>query len=562
MHIFAISGLHIVLISGMLWHVLRVLQLSRFYCGLLSLPTIWFYTAATGWQPSAVRATIMMSVIIGGWMLARPADMLNSVAAAALIILAFDPQQMFGASFQLSFFVVLSLALLMPVFQARIDKWLAYDPLLPPELATKSQRWQRWIARHLLLAIAVSVAAWLGAVPLTAYYFNLVGPVTLLANVLVVPTSNLALAANLGALFCGGWSDTLTELFNNCAWGLMNFIVWLSRRATGVPGGHWFVAGPSVLDCCLYYGVLIAAGTGVFSHKRLRRWAWAGTGLCIVLLPCGWLVKGSIAELTILPVQSGASFFVRDRVPPKTLLIDSSTSNSVHYLTKSFLRSQGCNRLEGLMLTHGDLQHVAGTELLEENFPVEHLYTSPVRFRSSIYRKIVERHETVNLLRIARGDHLGNWHVLHPGADDRASKADDAPLVLWGTFSPTAPTVLLLPDLNSTGQKALLEAYPGLQADVVIASPMSEDEFLGTEFLSTLRPTLIILQDAPYPHYERPSAALRDRLSKAAREVLYASEEGAITLRLKNDVWEVRTMRGFKRRVGKAGQNPAAVTSR
>lgn len=562
MHIFAISGLHIVLISGMLWQLLRVLQFSRFYCGLLSLPTIWFYTAATGWQPSAIRATIMMSVLIGGLMLARPADMLNSVAAAALIILAFDPQQMFGASFQLSFFVVLSLGLLMPGFQARIDKWLAYDPLLPPELATKSQRWQRWIARQLLLAIAVSVAAWLGAVPLTAYYFNLVGPVTLLANVLVVPTSNLALAANLGALFCGGWSGTLTELFNNCAWGLMNFIVWLSRHATGIHGGHWFVANPSVLDCCLYYGILISIGSGVFSNERFRRWAWAGTGLCIALVTGGWLVRDSGTELTVLPVQSGASLFVRDRVPPKTLLIDSGTSNSVHYLTKSFLRSQGCNRLDALMLTHGDLQHVEGTGMIEETMALKGLYVSPVRFRSAIYRKIVERHEKQNLSHLARGDHLGNWHVLHPGADDRASKADDAPLVLWGTFAPTAPTILLLPDLSSMGQKALLEAYPSLQADVVIVSPPGEDEFLGTELLSTLRPTLIILQDASYPHYERPSAALRDRLSRAAHEVLYASEEGAITLRLKHNIWEVRTMRGFKRRVGKAGQNPVAVTGR
>ena len=443
----------------------------------------------------------------------------------------------------------------MPGFQARIDQWLAYDPLFPPELATRSQRWQRWIARQLLLAIAVSVAAWLGAVPLTAYYFNLVGPVTLLANVLVVPISNFALAANLGALFCGGWSGTLTELFNNCAWGLMNAIVWLSRHATGIPGGHWFVASPSILDCALYYAVLISIGSGVFSHERFRRWAWAGTGLCMVLVSGGWLVKDSGTELTILPAQSGASLFIRDMAPPKTLLIDSGTSNSVHYLTKSFLRSQGCNRLDGLMLTHGDLQHVAGTEMIEENFAIEHLYVSPVRFRSSIYRKIVERHEDRNLRRLSRGEHIGNWHVLHPGANDRASKADDAALVLWGTFSPMAPTILLLPDLSSIGQRALLETYPGLRADIVIASPPGEEEPLGSEFLSTLHPSLIILQDASYPHYERPSAALRDRLSKAAREVLYASEEGAITLRLKNHTWNVRTMRGFKCRVKAAGSS-------
>ena len=109
MHIFAISGLHIALIAGILLALLRVLQLPRAACGLIVLPAIWFYTAATGWQPSAIRSTIMMSVIIGGWALKRPSDLINSLAAAAFIILVWDPQQLFQASFQLSFFVVLSL---------------------------------------------------------------------------------------------------------------------------------------------------------------------------------------------------------------------------------------------------------------------------------------------------------------------------------------------------------------------------------------------------------------------------------------------------------------------
>src|SRR5436309_15327137 len=114
MHIFAISGLHIALLAGVLVELLRVLQIPRGLCGWLVIPLIWFYTAATGWQPSAVRSTIMMSVIIVGWALKRPSNLLNSLAAAGFILLLWDPQQLFQASFQLSFFVVLSIALLLP----------------------------------------------------------------------------------------------------------------------------------------------------------------------------------------------------------------------------------------------------------------------------------------------------------------------------------------------------------------------------------------------------------------------------------------------------------------
>lgn len=105
MHIFAISGLHIALIAGILVSLLRVARVPRAWCGVVVIPLLWFYTGATGWQSSAIRSTIMMTIIIGGWSLRRPSDLLNSLAAAALIILLWQPQQLFQASFQLSFFV-------------------------------------------------------------------------------------------------------------------------------------------------------------------------------------------------------------------------------------------------------------------------------------------------------------------------------------------------------------------------------------------------------------------------------------------------------------------------
>jgi len=114
MHLFAIDGLRIALVSGILITLLRVLRLSRAVCGLLCIPALWFYTAATGGEPSAIRASVMMTIVIGGWALNRPGDLLNSLAAAALVILVWDPTEMFAAGFQLSFLVVLIIALMLP----------------------------------------------------------------------------------------------------------------------------------------------------------------------------------------------------------------------------------------------------------------------------------------------------------------------------------------------------------------------------------------------------------------------------------------------------------------
>ncbi len=165
MHIFAISGLHIALITGILVALLRVLQVPRSACGAVVIPLIWFYTLATGWQASAIRSTIMMTIVVLGWSLHRPADLLNSLVVSATVILVWEPRQLFQASFQLSFFVVLSMALLLPPFERLRDRLLQSDPLLPAELLP---RWRRWLeppVRWLTLNFAISLAAWLGSLP-------------------------------------------------------------------------------------------------------------------------------------------------------------------------------------------------------------------------------------------------------------------------------------------------------------------------------------------------------------------------------------------------------------
>ena len=118
----------------------------------------------------------MMTIILGGWALKRPGDTLNSLAAAAFIILLWEPRQLFEASFQLSFFVVLVIALMLPALNQIIDRLLRHDPLLPEELLP---RWRRALTATLRMLgryCALSFAAWAGSIPLAAKLFSFVQP--------------------------------------------------------------------------------------------------------------------------------------------------------------------------------------------------------------------------------------------------------------------------------------------------------------------------------------------------------------------------------------------------
>jgi competence protein ComEC len=544
MHIFAISGLHIALIAGILVAILRTVQVPRFWCGAVIIPLIWFYTAATGWQPSAIRSTIMMTIIIAGWSLKRPSNLINSLAAAAFIILLYDPQQLLQASFQLSFFVVLSIALFMPPLEKIRDRLLQPDPLLPPELIP---RWRRWLSgplRIVLTSVAVSLAAWFGSWPLTAYYFHLFSPVTLLANLLIVPLSSAALACNLGSLICGDWFPWATELFNHSGWLWMKLMLEISHAVIKLPGAFFYVRSPVLGDFVIYYGAMLAVMSGVAFRKKWR----LATVICVVFIGTfygwRWHVRHSTTTLTVLPLNGGHAVFIQSGKSSDDLLIDCGDTNAVDFITKPFLHAQGVNHLPLLVLTQGDMRDISGAQPVCELFSVSQVFTSPVRFRSSAYRQTIGaleqtpgRHITVN-----RGDAIGTWTVLHPALTNQFSRADDNSLVLRGEIY--GARILLLSDLGRDGQGVLLEQTNDLRADVVVAGLPTDSEPLRDALLDAIQPKIIVIADSEFPATRRAPAALRERLARRNIPVIYTRQAGAVTLTASPGGWELRAMDG------------------
>lgn len=528
MHIFAVSGLHVALISAMLLFLLRFFGLPRSWCGMIALPLIWFYTGATGWQPSAIRAALMISVVIGGWVLVRPTDLINSLCAAALVILVWDPQQLFGASFQLSFFVVLSIALLLPRIEAIRDRFLRHDPMLPPDLVPKWQRWSYTPVRWLTNALGISLAAWLGAMPLTIYYFHLFTPVTLLANVVIVPLSNIALGCNMGSLVCGHWIPPITELLNQVAVMTMQRIVTLSEIWSSQAWGALHVRALSPLELAAYYTLLLGVFSGWLLQKP-RRWYVLGSApvACIAIFSSLHYNSVKTTSLTVLPVDGGMAIY--GMAAGEHILIDCGRTNPVERLVVPYLRARGVNTIHRFAMTHGDAQHIGGAQLVEAVFKIQTACASPLKFRSPVYRRCIDHFRAKSLLHeVFLGHDIGPWHILHPMDTDKAPQADAAALVLATNLRGTR--VLLLPDLNRAGQETLLNRAADLQAEIVIAGLPDDGEPLCDALIAKIQPALIIIGDSIRPSYSRVKSSVTNRLRASGAKLLCTSQAGVTTI--------------------------------
>lgn len=544
MHVFAISGLHIGLLSGILLTLFQVVRLPRAACAVLVIPLIWFYTAATGWQPSAVRATTMMTVVALSWALVRPGDLLNSLGWAALVILAWEPRQLFHAGFQLSFAVVASLALWMP----RIEEWVhertSGDSLRPPELESVWRRWWRSAVRRVGLAVGTSWAAWVGSWPLIAWHFHLVTPVTLLANLVVVPCAALALMSCLGSWMAGWVWETAGVWFNHSAWLWMWVMQKASEWAARLPWGSWYVRPPAMWEVAGFYAWVAWALTG----GRSGLWAWR-LWLAVGVLGSGLMVgtrwyQSRSWEAVLLPSREAVVLWSRDPGSGIGWLVNCGNASDVEFVVKPFLRAQGQNRVSAVGVSPALAAYGGGLPAIVEGFRPSRVLTAEGVVRSRVIREVLADSEKrgIAVERLGRGSTVGVWRVLHPAAADRFPRAAEAAWVLWGQWR--GVDVLWVGGLGRDGLKVLLEREPGLRAHGLILGGTSLDPGIVGDLLQRTGPQWVLFADGLPGRPVRESRGVRAELARYGVPFWCTSEVGAVCLQVDRRRWTLRSVRG------------------
>jgi competence protein ComEC len=542
-HIFAVDGLRMAILFGIFFKALRWLRVPRNICSAVVLPLLWFYVDLTGWPASAIRAAVMLTIVLFGWMLKRPVDVLNSLCAAALIILIWQPQQFFQAGFQLSFFVVLCIFLVMPWFDKLVQRLLRSDPMLPDKLRPQWQITLLKPIRYVLDISCSSLAAWVGSIPLAAYYFHLITPVSTPANIIAVPLCGAVLISNTLALLFAGWLPIGATIFNFFGWLFMKWIL-----ATSIWFAHWpvaykYVPAPSLFSIAAYYALFVAAATKWLFKPEWRKWKL--TGFCIVAIICSgqWIHFHSQTNLTVLPLNGGSAVYLDAPGNKNDLLIDCGKDDSVQFVTKPYLRAHGVNTLPAIALTVGNVPQIGGFKLLQTIAPAEKIITSTAKFRSPAYREIIDsfdpnRHEILDC-----NTTFDYWTALHPVATNQFTRAEDSALVLRGEFNGTR--ILLLSQLGKSGQSALFERHPDLHADIVIAGLPEQTEPLNNSLLEIIHPALIIISDSQSPATRRANHALRERLETCGVPILYTSDVGAVKISFSKHKWNATTTQGL-----------------
>ncbi len=505
LHLIAISGLHISLIAGIVFFIARwlwalpgttVLRLPAPMAGAIAaLLAASAYAALAGFVIPTQRALIMLTVAMSGILLRRRFPPSQLLAVALLAVLVYDPLSIMAAGFWLSFAAVAVILFAVHGSQAR-------TPIL-----------YKW--GYIQWAIA------LGMLPLMLAMFQQASLVAPLANMLAVPVFDL-LAVPLtltGVVLLGVLPDAVAGFCFKLAAGLLQMLWQALVFLSDFSFSQWVQPSPT-------WWALLCAIVGVALLLAPRGWParWVGA---VWLLPL-FLVRPSAPAagevwFTLLDVGQGLSAVVRTQT--HALVFDAGprfgsfdTGNAV---VEPYLRAVGVRRLDSLIVSHGDNDHIGGAESVLSALPAGVVLSSvPDRLPAA---QLCQSGQSWNWDGV-------NFTVLNP-ADTGSSRANDDSCVLQ--VQSRFGALLLPADIEARAERRLIERWgKRLQSDVLVAPHHGSKTSSTPEFIETVTPRYVVFPVGYRNHYHHPNPVVVQRYTDRGITLLDSPASGALEFRL------------------------------
>ncbi len=254
-HILAISGLHVGVVVALFMMFLRLIPIGRKLQLLGVIVLLIGYAFLTGGRPSVVRASVVVSVFLMSFIMERETDALNTLSLASLIILLYNPLNFFDIGFQLSFVCVLVIIL----FQPHLRKFFSH-PCVPIDQKNA-------LGFYIIQSLSVSLSAWFGAAGLVAYYFNITTPITIVANLIVIPLIAVIVTLGFGILFSGMFASGLSVLPALCLKVVLNIMIGAVFLLAKIPSAYFYFKSVTLWQIAIYYTILLM----VFCFLQRRR---------------------------------------------------------------------------------------------------------------------------------------------------------------------------------------------------------------------------------------------------------------------------------------------------
>lgn len=514
-HLIVISGSHIALVAGLVyfltlkfWAYLEILRFSPpRAAALASLLTAIFYALLAGYVIPTKRAVIMLSFVAIASFYQRHNSPLQSFAIALFVMLIFNPTMLLSLGFWLSF---LAVALILYRMAGRLKS--------PPN----------W-----LNAVDIQFTVSLGLSPLLLFFFNQTSLISPLVNFIAVPIVELVVVplALLQILLMWLFPYFADKIFN-----ILNFILqWLMQGlefAQTVPNAVLELPQPS-------FFTLILSSVGLlwlFAPRGIPA-RWLGLVLNLPLLfPVLPTLQNGAAIVTVLDVGQGLAVSVQTK--NHQLLYDTGArffngGDMGKNVVLPFFRYHGIQKLDTLLISHGDNDHSGGAYSVLENIPTAQILTSAPEKLLPFQTTPCETGQSWTWDGV-------KFSILSPAKI--FEKDNDNSCVV--KIETEQGSVLLTGDIETSAENWLIENSQGKLASNVLVAPHHGSKTSSSwEFLEAVKPETVLIPAGYRNQFHHPHKEVLARYEAIHANVFTSSDSGALTVKLNVDGVKIERLR-------------------
>jgi competence protein ComEC len=507
-HLMAISGLHVGLVAAWIFWLARrvapVIILKRLpgtqFAALISLIVAGFYALLAGFAIPTQRAMAMLCVVLVALMFRKQVRPLNSLCWALIVVLVFDPVSVLALGFWFSFIAV---AVIAYSFSGRL---------------CRARGWMQWGRLQWVIALALF--------PVSLFLFNQTSLIAPLANLLFVPLATvvvvpLILLASLSLLFStdlAQWLYQLTETVFELSWPMLQ---WFSKHDLSI----WQQAQPPILYMLLaILGVALLLAPKGLSHR------WLGM---IMLLPC-LLYQAELPEdgevwVDTLDVGQGLAMVIQTH--HHILVYDTGPRFSDNFDTGErvilpYLKQKGIKKLDKLIISHGDNDHIGGAQSLLNQLAINELLGQGIKRLDHVHKVSCSRGQKW------RWDQV-DFEILHPDKDYKKSNNQSCVLKI----SNGKANVLITADIESKIEAEMIKFHTEkLKSDVMIIPHHGSKTSSSINFINAVKPDYAIVSSGYKNKFKHPRPEVIRRYQSSGIKTYNTAELGTVLLKLNKTV--------------------------
>jgi len=535
-HVLAISGLHVGFIIIFVMIILSLLRFKYNHQIYMLLVFLFIYVVLINFKAPVMRASLMAGLYLLAKVSERKAPIFNIIFFVAFFLLIIDPRDLVNPGFQFSFVAVLSIVYGYPKLNNLIP--------LKSKIDYKNYRFVKKIfVLFFWDASLVSIAAVLGTMPLTIYYYGIIPTYALVANIIVIPLIGLIVIAGLLLLIISLFSSFLALILGNFIDLIFNFLKIIIAFFHNLPFSYFHSSTPSIVTILLLL-LLVYLVFNINSRKHLI--AALCVSVVIVFLNIDKNTSSEDLQVTFLDVGQGDASFVK--FPNgESILIDGGDATKEWDQGKNailpFLKFNKISNIKYVVASHPHNDHIGGLTEILTAINVDTLVISNYEFNTKKYAEMIEisQSKEIPIRYVGKGDQLYpdrncRVYILHPSIefvkehDFSGEECNNSSIVMKIQYGLNG--ILFTGDAEKQAEKAYIEYGDFLECELVKLGHHGSKTSSTKKILEFVNPLAAVISVAERNKFRHPSPITMEKLEYIHAKPFLTSTNGAMQFQL------------------------------